>query len=266
MAKDSSPPLRHIKKKFRFERPMTSEELERLGAKSDQVKLKEARPAPKGVKAFLVCDEPKKIIEAFHYSQSGHHYYLPEPDPVLISYNNAYFHLKHLNDMRVKLFDVLAQERMDESIRNEIYAFFGASMGCITSLFTSLEAAINRMIPDSYVFRQVQTQRSVLMNKAQIQEFMSFDQKVKEVVKDCTGKDFAKAHPLQWQHIVNLKDFRDMIIHPKTRTDGNTPYDYLFKRALKFEYDLTFRSVREYINFHRMSEPLIEDCDCGIDL
>jgi hypothetical protein len=139
-------------------------------------------------------------------------------------------------------------------------------MGCITSLFTSLEAAVNRMIPDNYVFREEQTQRSTLMNKAQIQEYMAVDKKLKEVVKECTGKDFSKAHPPTWQHIVNLKEFRDMIIHPKTRPEGNTPYDYLFKRALKFDYDSTFHAVREYINFHRRNGPLIEDCDCGLDI
>jgi len=169
-----------------------------------------------------------------------------------------------MEETRGKLLKALELETMDESVTNELYSFFGNSFGFATMLFAAIEAYINKTIPRDYEFKDEKPNKTEIFNKEQIERYLSFDIKIRNVLKEITKKDFTAAHPQKNQHIVNLKEFRDSIIHPKTNKGGATPYDYLYKRALNFKYGETIEAVKLWLNYYEGSG-YVEDCDCGKD-
>ena len=100
-----------------------------------------------------------------------------------------------------------------------------------------------------------------LFTKNQIEQFIPFDEKLKKVLVDATGKSSERAHPLKYQHIVNLKAFRDMIVHTK-EAESSPTYDYLYRKALTFKYTETLSAARDFCNFY-LKENFVEECNCS---
>lgn len=257
--------MKHLNKRFRFERFLSLEEENLLKSNSVSFDKKDGHKIkmPNGFKA-IIATTTGKYFEAFQHNIGGKQYFVPEPDPVLIYFNNAYFSFRGLESSKEKLIKALQLETMDESVKNELYSFFGNSFGFATMLFTSIEAYINKSIPDDYEFRDVKTSKTEIFNKTQIERYLPFEIKTKNILKEIKNKDFAHAHPKKYQHIINLKEFRDSIIHTKTHKGGNTPYDYLYKKALNFKYQETIEVVKLWLNYYEASD-YIEDCDCDKD-
>lgn len=92
---------------------------------------------------------------------------------------------------------------------------------------------MNRWIPKDYTYKRITTRKTELFSKNQIEEFIPFDEKLKDVLADATKKNFASQHPKKYTHISNLKEFRNMIVHTK-EAEGESTYDYVFKKALTF--------------------------------
>ena len=254
--------MKHIKKKFRGERILTEEDKLHIGTKVPTYSIKDGSKELKHQKAAIIS-EAGKIIEAFSYAVNGKDYLVPEPDPVLIHFNNAYVLFREMQAAKKKLFKILDGGNSDENISQELYLYFGMCNGCIVFLFTAIEAFINKYIPDTYRFEDSKNNRTEVYNKDQIQRHLSFDVKLKEVLPKIEGKDFAKRHPLIWVHINNLKELRDMVVHTKTDSKGKTPYEYIFKKALNFKYEEALHSVRDLINFYQPD--YVVECDCGED-
>ena len=65
------------------------------------------------------------------------------------------------------------------------------------------------------------------------------------------------------QHIWNLKEFRNDIIHTKPKKDAVLWYDNLIKKSLNFKYLETLNAVAKFMNFYKTD--YIIECDCGKD-
>lgn len=256
--------MKHIKKTYRFERPITKEEEKKLDAKFERVPVKSAKKPEKGVRVFMVSESEKgnKIIEGFHISKNGKHYCIPEPDPVLIYFHTAYSNWKVIREKEQALLEQLSGNIINESVSTQIYAHFGVCMGFATSLLTSIEAFINGFIPNDFVYREKQSKRTIEYDKNQI-TWINFEDKWTKVLEQCVGKSFSKSKPTAWQHLTNLRDFRNMIVHTKMDQSGMTPYDYLFKKSFSFKYEEALHAARDFINFYRPG--YIVECDCGGD-
>ena len=257
--------MKHIKKRFQFERFLTEEEKERLKSKSIEFDKHEGQKIKleDGFVAVFVT-ETGKHFSAFQHNIGGKKFFIPEPDPVLIYFNNAYLSYRAVEKSKKELIEKLDIELMDENVKNELYTFFGNSFGFATMLFTSIEAYINRSIPKNHIFRDIKSNRTEEYDKNQIERYLSFDVKVKKILNHLKQKNFSLAHPNKNQHIEHLKEFRDSIIHTKANKGKTTPYDYLYKKAFDFKYKETIESVKNWLNFYE-SNDYIEDCDCGND-
>lgn len=252
--------MKHIKKKFRGEKMMTEEEIE--NNKNTQISIEEGKKVFKN-KGAMIYSESGNSFPAFSYSQNGKSYLIPEPDPILVHFHSSYVLFKEMQNARKKLFDILNTEQFDENISRELYHYFSMCNGCSVFLFTAIEAFINKFIPDNYIFNDIKNNKTEVYNKDQIQRHLSFDVKLKEILPQIAGKDFSKKHPPTWQHIVNLKELRDFVVHTKTDSKGVTPYDYIFKKALNFKYEDAIHAVRDLINFYQPD--YVVECDCGED-
>lgn len=257
--------MKHIKKRFRFERFLTPEEEEILKSKSLSLDKKDGHKIkmPDGYKVVVATTEGK-YFDGFQHNIGGKLFFVPEPDPVLIFFNSAYFSMRGMEESRKQLLAALELETMNENVKNELYSYFGNSFGFATMLFAAIEAYINKAIPNDYEYKDIKANKTEIYNKTQIERHLSFETKTKNVLKEITGKDFSTAHPQKNQYINNLKEFRDSIIHTKTLKGGSTPYDYLYKKSLNFKYGETIEAVKLWLNYYEGSG-YIEDCDCGKD-
>ncbi len=143
----------------------------------------------------------------------------------------------------------------------ELYDYFSVTSGFVILLFTALEALMNRCIPNNYIYKRVSERKTELFSKKQIEEYIPFDEKIKNVLTEATNKSFLKQHPKKYTHISNLKEFRNMIVHTK-EAEGQSTYDYLFKKALTFNYAETLDIVKDFCNFYTKPDYIIE-CNCS---
>lgn len=210
-----------------------------------------------------VQTETGHVYGGFVHQIEGKNLVIPIPDPTLIYFNNAQQSIRQIKELRKQLIGKIDYTKSyTEPALNEIYHYFGVTSGFIIFLFTSIESFINQQIPDEYVFKKVLAKKSELFDKKQILEYMDFNTKLKEVLKEVTGKDFFKKSTPANQIIFNLKAFRDDIVHTKSN-QSPLQYDYLIKESLNFKYEKALSAVADFMN-HYKPEYIVE-CDCGAD-
>jgi hypothetical protein len=256
--------MKHIKKKFQFEEILTEEIKSSLQGKGSFIAASEFSNVniPKDHKCILLTDE-NKAIEAFQVKLNGKKYFIPEPDPILIYFNNAYANYRNIEETKNKLLTILNKETLSEAIINDLYNYFGLTNGFVIFLFTAIEAFFNRYIPEDYNYIINRNNRTEIYNTDQIQRFISFDDKLTKVINKISNKNFSHDFPLKYQHITNLKEFRDSIVHTKSKKDGLTPFDYLYKKALTFKFEETIHATRDFLNYYKPK--FVEECNCGFD-
>lgn len=256
---------KHILKKFLHETELTQDVIDlmtesKLGIPlDDQVKIKSI---PKGSTTYLTTDD-NKFFKAFTFRHNNQLKLIPEPDPILVYFNAAYLNYIQIKDKRNEIFQKLSGEKLNEIMIKELYDYFGITSGFVILLFTAIEALMNRCIPKDYTYSRVTARKTELFTKKQIEEYIPFDEKLKEVLADATKKNFATQHPIKYTHISNLKEFRNMIVHTK-EAEGESTYDYVFKKALMFNYDDTLDVVKDFCNFYTKDD-FITECNCSFE-
>ncbi len=256
--------MKHIKKKFQFERQLSQDDLATMQQTGNLLAYSTNAIAkvPKGFQCHLITENDKSIL-AFQVNLDGKRFFIPEPDPVLIYFNSAYANFRHIEEYKRNLILVLDQGVITESISNDLYNYFSITNGFVIFIFTAIEAFINRSIPENFIYSIPRSNRTESYNKEQIQRNLSFDDKLGKVLSQVTGKTFAKSHSLKYQHIINLKEFRDLIIHTKDSLEGASTYEHIYKKALSFKYEETLHATRDLLNFYQPD--YVEECPCGKD-
>jgi hypothetical protein len=257
--------MKHIKKKFLKEIEVNKDQIAKIEESFTPVEYKSSGKTkiPKGYKPLITTDYGT-IIESLQVSINNVSYFIPEPDPILIYFNNAYYNFKQIEPSKQELVLTLdAEKPLTEPIKNNLYNYFGLCEGFIIFLFTSLEGYINKSIPENFEFKDVKSNRTEVYNREQIQRHVAFDKKIKTILPQIMQKDFSSHFPNKFRHIQNLKEFRDILIHIKDSKEGHTPYDYIFKKTFSFNYETTLESVRDFFNYYQPN--YIEECNCGKD-
>lgn len=215
---------------------------------------------PKNYSAFMVTEDAKVLI-AFQFNDNGRVVLIPEPDPILIYFDTAYHNLREIKNRRTTLLDHFKGEKMDEDYLVALYAFYGCVNTFIIMLFTALEAFMNNIIPDNYIHHIASARKTESYDKGQIM-LLDFSKKLK-ILNDVSKKDFSKSFAIKYQHITNLKEFRDNIVHLKPEKGTNIPYAYLYKKGLVFKFEETIDAIMDFINFYKPG--FINYCPCVND-
>lgn len=259
--------MKHIKKKFRFEKQLSDTEFAEFEKNYVPRNINEiGNVKPKANQKCFLMTENKFIIESFFMNFHGNKVYIPEPDPTLIYYNNAYFYFKDINKQKVeinKYFASASNKYITDEIKHKLYNYYGVCCGCVIFLFLTIESMINRTIPDDYIYVVDGKNKTESYNKDQIQRYVSFDDKYGKIIPKIIEKSFEKQYPLKHQILTNLKDFRDSIIHTKTQNNDNTPYAHIFKHSFNFKYEDAMNVIRDFVNF--LQSDFIEECPCDKD-
>lgn len=259
--------MKHIRKSFLNQKDLGEAEIKE--GELEIVEIKEdfdSQTLRKYKNQILTFHTDQNIlIEGFAHNVDGNYYMFPIPDPTLIYFHTAQISLKSIKPAKKKLLEKLGKN-MSEGAINEVFNFYSITSSFVIFLFTSIESFINQQIPDTYLYRKIaDTKRAKTIteySKQQIQEYIDFMTKMKIILSEATGKDYFKHSTANTQHIINLKDFRDGIIHTK---DTGTPikYDFFVQKALSFKYLETLLAVASFMNFYRSN--YIVECDCGQD-
>ena len=254
---------KHILKRFLHETELPKETIEAMNksplgvALDDQAKIKRIS---KDWTTYLTTED-NKFFKAFSFRIDNEVKLIPEPDPILVYFNAAYWNYVQINEKRKIIYEKLSGDKLSEVMINELYDYFGASSSFVILLFTAIVALMNRCIPKDYIYRREGQKKTEIFTKKQIEEYIPFDEKLKHVLENATGKNYSKQHPQKYTHIANLKEFRNMIVHTK-EAEGETTYDYVFKKALSFKYDDTLNVVKDFCNYYTKDD-FITECPCS---
>lgn len=217
------------------------------------------RDLPKGYNVQLIMDTGK-LITGFPLNYKGEARVIPEPDPVLVYFHTAYTYLKPIEEAKIKALENSSIMVMNEGVINELYAFFGVASSFVIMLHTALEAFVNRYIPKDFIYTIPKEQRTESYNKAQIQWF-DIETKINKVLPVIKGQNFSEKNQSAYQRILNLKEFRNSIAHTRESDEGNTPFDYIYKKAFTYNFVAALNAVKEFCNFYHKDDYIVE-CPC----
>jgi hypothetical protein len=258
--------MKHIKKKFLYQfkvgdRPLDLDkfEIEEVTGGYSRENLKSR------IDQLLYIQTNEDFnIGGFVCKVNGIPIILPIPDLTLIYFNDAQAMLRNLKSTKENLLCKLDfNETLAEPAVNDIYGYFGSMSVFVIMLFTSIESFINHLIPDGFEYRNITKNRTEIYSKYQIQENLNFKTKITKVLKEATGKDFFHSPTQATQHIWNLKNFRDDIVHTKHEENPNK-YGKLLKLFLNFNYEQSLDAVAKFMNHYK--KDYIEECGCGTNL
>jgi hypothetical protein len=261
--------MKHIKKKFVLEMPVDQFRVRKEGKRFDSVKVEDIAKSklPDPMTAIFIETEDGRVITAFQHKIDSKFYPIPEPDPVLIYFNNAQIGFRGIATEKKEFIESLdtseGKQMLTDVVSHKLYDYMFASTSCAIFLFMAIEAMINKTIPPGYTFSRLNNQKRFTERYDYYQaQRLDFKTKLEELLPEITGKHFSKSHPTTMNHIHNLKKYRDTIVHTKINA-APTPYSDIFKTALTFNYVETIHSVRDLINFYQPG--LVEECTCGRD-
>jgi hypothetical protein len=200
------------------------------------------------------------------YQNNGENLIIPIPDLSLVYFDSAY----NLNKLRIeqkkKLNEKIkgiGKKELSENAINEIYRYYGYSSSCLIALFTAIESFINQIIPDDKNYEKDCGYKTEIYTKSQVQKKLTFEEKTRKVLPYFfNNNDFFKNPTTNSRHILNLKELRDEIVHPKSEKNLASQ-ELLMKRLLKFDYEKTIEAVACFMNFYH--KEFIVECNCGID-
>lgn len=266
--------MKHIERKLLLQKKCTDEELIKLQKTYEYFESKDFQDSDEIVE-FL--DESHKdnivfvktdkgyLFPLINQKIDGKKFSIPMPDPTLIYFNNAQSAFRLIKESKENLKIKLNIENlMSEVAINEIYNFFGLTSQFAIFLFTSIESFVNQMIPVDYNYKKVLNHKTEFFNSEQVQRYLSFNDKLKKVLPECSGKDFFKKQTPTTQHLDNLKKFRDEIVHTKKdMKNSNLFYDSIVTKSFSFKYEKTIKAVQTFMNFYKPD--YVVECKCGSD-
>lgn len=258
--------MKHIKRKFLFHDLLNSDSFQNFPKEVFEIKELNQDFLKKNEKTklcILTTDQQDKVF-TFIYKNHGNPCLIPVPDFALVNYNFAYILNKDRINYQKELIENLSNiaEQQSELSNTAAYNFIGAASSCIINLYTSIECFVNDIIPQEFIYVVKNDKKTEIYDKRQIQFSISMDDKLKKVLPQIFNKNFFQKQTPTNQHIINLKDLRNEIIHIKSDTTGET-HVTIMERLLKFKYEDTFKAVFTFFNFYR--ENFIEECPCGDD-
>lgn len=254
---------KHILKKFLHETELPEDVIEELKSSTLLKPIKEipiSYKIPKDTVPYLTTED-NKFFKAFAFRHGKKVKLIPEPDPILVYFHAAYLNYIQIKHKKDEIFNRLDDTKIGENIIKELYDYFSVTSGFVILLFTAIEALMNRCIPTDYQYKRTLSKKTELFSKKQIEDYIPFDEKLNSVLYDVTGKSFQKQHPIKYTIITNLKEFRNMIVHTK-ETENQSTYDYLYKRALNFDYATALDVTKDFCNFYTKPD-FIEECSCS---
>lgn len=258
--------MKHPELKFSLETkvPVDLEEevKERISLKIALEDIPNLKNLPKN-KLAVITRTDGTIYKAFYAKIDGKYFVMPEPEPIILYFNIAYWNYVRLNSKKSNIENLLNYQFENEDAIKLLYDFLGFASSIIIFLFMTIETTINRCIP--YDWNYTRKSNGKIFSKAGIEESIPFDEKIKLVLPQATHLNFQKSYGIKYSHLMNLKNYRDEIVHTKSVNPLTPSINSNYSRSFNFDYPKTFDAVKSFCNFYLQTE-LIEDCPCNSDI
>lgn len=183
----------------------------------------------------------------------------PEPDLTVVLFHSAYLSWNALKEIRTEMENRLSAPRVSEQVLDDLFKYYSVTTNLVSSLWMSLESAINRQFLDHHVYQRKGGNQAVFKG-GQLAD-LGMEDKIKLVLPEITGKRYRGSKGNMWEDLFRLKDLRDEILHPKTEK-GQGLWAPLYRKLYAHNYKRSLDAVRSFINFYEGND-LIEDCGCG---
>jgi len=227
--------MKHIRKKFLLHDFINKNEENEFSKQFIEIPIPQEIDSQKVLKAAkgkvgIITNTNGEKIFSMVYNNSGTYCMIPIPDFSLMNFHQAYKYNRDRKELHKELMRHF-ENLNDGEYKNFAYAydFQGCASACIIMLFTSIECFVNDVIPPDYEYKVEGAKKTEIYNKKQIQEFVPFMTKLKEVLPSALGKNFFSKQTPATSHINNLKDLRNDIIHTKSDPTGKKHAEILSK-------------------------------------
>lgn len=206
-------------------------------------------------KALLVLNpETKQLFTTTGIINHGNVYISFFPDPVLVFFSQAYD--SYLKSKKiVSDFDnhIILNSNDIKIINSEIYnIYLSQRISAIIFLFTALEAFVNSVIPDEFIYKRKKDTESENLNKKDIERFVPVIEKIDCILsqQELVGIDFKQQYPTIYGNIKKIQRERNNLIHLKTSRDDKNVESFLsmFGKILNDDFEHIFISVEKFMN------------------
>jgi hypothetical protein len=177
----------------------------------------------------------------------------------LVFFNMAYMNWVSFRKLRSDMLIKLNSKPVVEANVNDLYRWFGMSFTCVWCLWTSLETVANTYFEPTTEYRRTHQAKKKTYRGVRIEK-LSSEEKVIHVLPQIRKRNFGEHNAPAMEAVLDLLELRNRITHPKPAS-ADTMFDYLYRRALDYDYGRAFEAVKDFINFYE-GNSLIEDCPC----
>lgn len=224
--------------------PDGDHEIDWHNVKADEVDYKEAFE-DKDSSFFRSENGMLYGLDKLNFRNKG--FLLMEPNPVTFYFSIASDTAMQIQEAYNKLNHALINSHNRTSLPIAYSYVFKVTSICIIFAYTACDAFLNQMIPDHKKIKMKENGKEWSKN---LIERLPFEQKLK-AVNIFTGKNFAKNHPIKFKRLIQVKKFRDSLIHLKEVKHGPIiSYNDIYQNILDTDLHKTVKYVKEFINFY----------------
>lgn len=128
----------------------------------------------------------------------------------------------------------------------DLYELFEISIAIPIFLFTALEAFSNQLIPTNY---QYASDKGIL-GKIEIERKLSLDKKFKKIIDKVENKNLSKTK--MWPLFMKIKDFRDELVHLKTRgAETVEAYNHIYAKLIDTDFKDWYEACIDIIEYYK---------------
>lgn len=222
------------------DRPVNLESIPKIKSKEEF----EAALADDEIKFMHIGEDKIYGINKLKFKEQ--YFLLLEPNPVTFYFSLAYDSIIQIKDTKRILEKVLLVQENDGQKAQAFSLLFRVTSVCVIFSFSALEAFLNQSLPDYSLIEY----KGKMIGKKSIENNVKFNDKLNDIIPKIFKKSFANTHQKENELLVNLKSFRDKLIHLKEVRDGFTSYNEIYQEVLNTDFEEVVMSVKKCINFY----------------
>lgn len=199
------------------------------------------------------------------------------PDPIVLYYSLGYHYSRNVAVLKRNIAQYFGRENDNKFSfinQNTYNAYLQNRISTIVFMHASTEAFINYSIPDGFIYKQEYEgktndkffRNTREFNKEQIERYILFREKLREVVKQAVNVDLEKDYKQIYDTLVNLNDLRNDIIHLRSvKKENEIHFFKVFKKILDEDLDKYVSTVKDFINIVNPGHIEFEDFELNPD-
>jgi hypothetical protein len=200
----------------------------------------------------------KELFSFIPIIEKGEMFVAQFPDPIQLYFSLAFENFQFANHTRQNITLQRGQNRVLNFVNGYLYNWhLQYKISTIIFLHSTIEAFINYLMPEEFVYRQEYKGNNSdkflnqikEYNKEQTERFILFKEKLTGVIYQLTNIDFKKSHQKIYDKILNINSIRNDIIHLRsTKTKNQEHFHKVFDEVLNINLSPFVNAVKDFIN------------------